>query len=309
MTHRPATDGERWAADALTTLRDGRFTPTAISRFLTASLQRANGTRTQRPALVRQARRWIIAGTLGTLAARETATRHGKPVPTRGTLIAWLTAVALMLDWHLGMVEGNAGEPREQLSAADALTLTRAAIAPFARAAPPDADLYLLLLAVAGITDLLDGPLARSQGGGTRFGRDFDSLADSAFRMAAIHGARRQGWIGDSAHHALAVRQTLLGTHAVLNWFARSHRPATDTSPIVRWHVPLLLAGLGAGARGHGRAAGGLLHAAALVGSIVTCASTTSTANTVGEPFGECGWSEERQAHVQPREYRIRGIR
>ena len=268
MTHLPATDGERWAADALTTLRDGRFTPPAIRCFLKASLQRANVTRTQRPALARQARRWIIAGTLGALAARETATRYGKPVPTRGALIAWLTIVALMLDLHLGMVEGHDGEPCEHLSAADALTLIRAAVAPFARAAPPDADLYLLLLAVAGIADLLDGPLARSHSGGTRFGRDFDSLADSAFRMAAIHGARRQGWIEDGAYRAHVIRQTLLALNATRYWFAHSHRPPPVASPITRWHVPLLFAALATGSRGHPRTATALLHVAATAGTV-----------------------------------------
>jgi phosphatidylglycerophosphate synthase len=268
MTDRAATDGERWAADALTALREDRFTGPAISHFLSASLERAASTRKRRRALVRQSRRWIITGTLATMVGRETANHRGKPVPTRGALIAWLTAVALMLDWHLGMVEGHDGEPREQLTLADALTLIRAAIAPFAQAAPPDARLYLLLLAVAGITDLADGRLARSRRGGTRFGRDFDSLADSAFRMAALKGARRQGWIGDSAHHALTLRQMLLAVHAIYCWFARSHRPPPAVSPTTRWHVPVLLAALATGARGHPRAATTLLHVAATAGTI-----------------------------------------
>ncbi len=267
MTQRATTEGERWAADALTALRADHFAPPAIGRFLRASRERAASTREQRPELARQARRWSIVGALGTLTAREAAAQRGRPMPTRGALIAWLAAVALMLDWHLGMVEGHGGDPREQLSAADALTLTRATIAPFAYAAPADTQLYLVLLAAGAVTDLVDGPLARASGGATRFGRDFDSLADSAFRMAAIRGARRHGWIGGSAHHALALRQTLLGIHAAWGWFARSHRPRSVASPLTRWHVPLLFAALATGAGGRSRHATFLLHVAALAGT------------------------------------------
>jgi phosphatidylglycerophosphate synthase len=115
--------------------------------------------------------------------------------------------MVLMLDWHLGMVEGIDGQPREKLSLADALTLSRAAAAPFAASAPPDTPLYLTLLAFAGVTDLMDGRLARHRGP-TRFGRDFDTLADLAFRQAALRGARRAGWVSPGPVRVLAARQT-----------------------------------------------------------------------------------------------------
>jgi hypothetical protein len=243
---RPLTAGEQWVADELTVLRGAGFTPTALTAFLRASFARSAKTRTNRPVLARQAHRWIIAGTLGTIAVRETAERLDKPVPSRGTLVSWMALEALMLDWHLGMLESPAGDSRDLLSSADALTLARIAVAPLAAAAPPDRTWFILLLAVAGASDLLDGQLAR-RAGPTRFGRDFDSLADLAFRAAAMRGARREGWIDRRAYRLLTARQAGFTCRALWHWFARSQRPP-DQQRLARWHVPLLLGGLAAGA-------------------------------------------------------------
>ncbi len=148
-----------------------------------------------------------------------------------------------MLDWHLGMVQEQQGEFRGRLSTADALTLSRAALAPFAAAAPPDGPWFMLLLALAGASDLLDGQLARRTAP-TRFGRDFDTLADLVFRAAAIRGAARAGWIPPPPVRALLARQLLLTTGAAWHWFAHSHRPPLDTARLARWDAPPLLAGL-----------------------------------------------------------------
>ncbi|MGI8862901.1 MAG: CDP-alcohol phosphatidyltransferase family protein [Solirubrobacteraceae bacterium] len=172
-----------------------------------------------------------------------------------------------MLDWHLGMVEGIDGEPREKLSAADALTLSRAAAAPFAGSAPPDTSLYLALLAFAGLTDLLDGQLAR-RGGPTRFGRDFDPLADLAFRTAALRGARRAGWVSSGPVRALAGRQALLVCGSAWSWFADARRPPLDEARLARWDAPPLIAGLALVALGRRRPGGVLISTAAIIGGV-----------------------------------------
>jgi phosphatidylglycerophosphate synthase len=179
----------------------------------------------------------------------------------------WLALEAIMVDWHLGMLESPSGKRRDALSAADALTLIRAAAAPLAAAAPPDAAWFILLLGVAGATDLLDGQLAR-RNGVTRFGRDFDSLADLAFRTAAIHGAHREGWVDRVTHRVLTGRQVLFAGRALWNWFARSRRPAPDPSPLSRWHVPLMLGGLAISATRKPGAGSFLLRASTVVGSL-----------------------------------------
>ncbi|WP_249011910.1 CDP-alcohol phosphatidyltransferase family protein [Conexibacter sp. DBS9H8] len=237
-----ATAGEQWAADALTDLRRDGFAPAAVGRFLTRSVQRARESRLARPDLARQSLRWQAIGTLLLLAVRERAVAGGRPQPTRAELVTWLVLVGRMLDWHLGMLESDAGVPRERLDTADALMLGRAAIAPFIAAAPPDADTFMALIGAGALSDLLDGRLARRRGP-TRLGRDFDSLADSAFRIAAISGARRAGWIGPTVTRLHLARQSWLGLGAAWQWFGHSTRPAVPEAT-VRWHVPLLLGGL-----------------------------------------------------------------
>lgn len=262
------SEGERWALDALTSLRRRRFAPTATVAFLRDSLRRAGETSGRRPGLAAQARLWTGIGVAGSLAVREAAACSRRPVPDRGPLLGWLVAVALMLDWHLGMVEGLDGLPTERLSAADALTLSRAVAAPFVAAAPPDRAWFLLLLACAGVTDLLDGWLARIGPGPTRFGRDLDSLADAAFRIAASRGARRVGWIDGGAERTLVARQLLFLAAALWHWFGRSERPPAHNRTAARLHVPLLLAGLASGAIGRPRVASRLLRVAAAVGGV-----------------------------------------
>ncbi|MEA2191378.1 MAG: hypothetical protein QOI73_1499, partial [Solirubrobacteraceae bacterium] len=52
-----------------------------------------------------------------------------------GAFCAWWALTWLMLDWHIGMVETEAGEPRN-LGPADACTLLRVWLAPAAAARP-----------------------------------------------------------------------------------------------------------------------------------------------------------------------------
>jgi len=263
---RVLTDGEQWAADALTALRADRFAPRAVARFLRESLDRATETRARRGQLARQARLWSLGGAGAAFGLREALALRGVGAPSRHALVSWCAVDALMLDWHLGMVQEQQGESRARLSTADALTLSRGALAPFAAAAPPDGPWFMLLLALAGASDLLDGQLARRMGP-TRFGRDFDTLADLAFRAAAIRGAARASWLPPPAVRALLGRQLLLTTGAAWHWFAHSHRPPLDTARLARWDAPPLLAGLALGARGKRTAAGAFVTLAAGIGA------------------------------------------
>jgi phosphatidylglycerophosphate synthase len=197
---------------------------------------------------------------------RRAVVRRGARPPSARSLAAWWLTLALMLDWHLGMVQGLEGETRERLSVADALTLSRAAAAPFVAAAPRDTSLYLALLAFAGLTDLLDGRLARRDGP-TRLGRDFDPLADLVFRAAALRGARQAGWVSPGPVRVLAARQALLACGSAWSWFAHARRPPLDEARLARWDAPPLIAGLALAALGRPRPAGTLISLAAIVGT------------------------------------------
>ena len=179
MTTQP-TDGEQWAREALEHLRDDAFTPAAISRFLAASHRRACEARAARPALARQSRTWTGVGAGAWCALAALGVQPYRRRVASG--LAWWSGVALMLDWHLGMVETEDGHPR-RLGPADALTLLRAWLIP---AVADDLDPRLVTIAAA--TDALDGIAARATRP-TRAGRDLEGLVDAALYLAALRTA------------------------------------------------------------------------------------------------------------------------
>jgi len=100
--------------------------------------------------------------------------------------LSWWIATAVMLDWHIGMLESEDGR-HHNLGPADALTLTRAWLVPVVADTPAP---VLVLLGAA--TDLLDGPIARATVP-TRAGRDLEGLVDACFAAGALRGLVRRG--------------------------------------------------------------------------------------------------------------------
>jgi phosphatidylglycerophosphate synthase len=237
---RPLTAGELWTADALLELRRGRYRPDAWLRFVRDSLRRSSQTRRARPRLASQSRRWGLTGALAwLLACRATRDRHEPPLPPIAGLAWWLT-VWQMLDWHLGMAEGGDGRPRARLSNADAVTLVRFWLVPVLPAAASSPAALPAVILAGGVTDWLDGALARRDGR-TRLGRDLDSTADLAFVMAAALAGRRAGRITPLAFRALAVRQIAGVVLAAVAMFGRARRPAIRAR---RWGAMPRIAGL-----------------------------------------------------------------
>jgi phosphatidylserine synthase len=144
--------GSRTATNQLLAeLRDGRWRPSAWSRFLAGAVRRS----------VRQARQRPRA------LAEITALHAGFAVLARGgrkwTVVSWALAAT-----HLGMLEG-----RRSIGWADAVTLTRANL-------PTIADGWWLPILALG-SDVADGRLARGLGTASPFGASADALADAAF--------------------------------------------------------------------------------------------------------------------------------
>ena len=243
---RGATDGERWAREELRRLLAARFSPAAQARFLAASGRRAREVRAARPALARQSRRWLIAGAAGWCALAAAGLEPYRRRLASG--LGWWAAVAVMLDWHLGMVETERGEPRP-LGAADALTLGRAWLVP----AIAD-DLHPGLLVIATATDVLDGLAARATAP-TRAGRDLEGVVDAAVLLAALRAAARTGRLPGAAI-ALETTRVAAGTaYAARAYFARAEAPDPTVTRAARVSTPLRVAGLaaaGAGRRGWG---------------------------------------------------------
>ena len=147
---------------------------------------------------------------------------------TVGGLVWWLS-VWQMLDWHLGMAEGGDAQMRSRLSRADAISLCRFWLIPVLPAARSSRWLPALIL-LGGVTDWLDGVLARRDGR-TRLGRDLDTTADLAFIATAAVSARQAGRIGPFAYRALGARYGLGLVLALAAVFGRARRPAIRARP------------------------------------------------------------------------------
>lgn len=237
---RPLTEGERWVAEALLDLRRERYRPAAWGRFIERSLQRAAEARRDRPRLARQARIWGLSGAAAWIAACRAANRRGEIPLGRVTGLAWWASVWKMLDWHLGMAEGGDGVPRDRLSGADAVTLSRFWLVPLLPPMRTRARWFPALIVAGGLSDWLDGALARRRGR-TRLGRDLDTTADVAFLATAAGAAAAADRLPAPGAWALAGRYaagTLVALGAV---FGRARRPAVRARP---WGGALRVGGL-----------------------------------------------------------------
>jgi phosphatidylglycerophosphate synthase len=238
---RPLTAGERWTAQALNDLRRRGYRPRAWQRFLTDSFTRARDTRRSRPGLARQSRNWGLTGAAAWLTACRLADGHtAVTLPRRAGLVWWL-AVWQMLHWHLGMAEDDDGRPSERLSPADAVTLARFWLVPVLPAARHSNHALAIIIVGGGLTDALDGRVAR-RGGSTRLGRDLDTTADLAFALTAGACTRAAGRLPTAASWALGARYALGVALSLAAAFGRARRPAIRARP---WGAALRLAGLG----------------------------------------------------------------
>jgi phosphatidylglycerophosphate synthase len=174
-----------------------------------------------------------------------------------------------MLHWHLGMVESPSGKVRA-LSAADALTVLRLALVPFAAVAAPSGPLFLALLTAGGATDLADGPLAR-RAGVTRLGRDLDPAADIAFLLAATRAARHARWLPGPAAGLIALRFLAPAATLTVGYFKHARRPPAERFSDTSWTSPLIYSGLAASALGR-RSVGAALVTGGSLAAIVTLA-------------------------------------
>ena len=272
------TAGEQWAADELAQLRTGGFTPRALAAFLVASDRRAREVRRDRPALARRARAWDLTGAVAYVAVLRPGRGSGRGPRAAVATAAWWTTVALMLDWHLGMVESTAGEPRN-LGAADALTLARAWLVPLIAAGPEPA---LVLLAAA--TDALDGPLARASVP-TRAGRDLEGLVDLAVLSAGLSAASRRGTVAPAVLALELARVSAGFAYGVAAYFARAQPPATWVLRAGRATTPVRAAGLLAATSGRRGAANVLVgggSAASL--ALLTIAARAARAGAATTP-------------------------
>jgi phosphatidylglycerophosphate synthase len=263
------TDGQRWTREQLEVLRERRFSPRALAAFLLASQRRANKVSAVRAELMRQARRWTCVGVAPWLALAVGGSGDARARARAGLL--WWAACALMLDWHLGMVETLDGR-QCRLGPADALTLARAWVVPLAWERPTP-----LTCAVAGLSDAVDGPLARRRGP-TRVGSDFDWIVDACFAAAALHGAAQHRLLERWALRSEAAWLSLGVARALHAYFIGLQEPDRSISRPARAFGPLRMAGLFAGAAGRRREGSACLGGGALASLAVSAHELTRRA-------------------------------
>ncbi|MHB8657320.1 MAG: hypothetical protein ACYC91_05100 [Solirubrobacteraceae bacterium] len=248
------TAGERWTRDQLRSLHRGRFSPAAVGAFLLASQRRANEARAVRPELARQAAAWTMVGALASVSC---GIRGGWD--RRRTLggLGWWSLCGLMLDWHLGMVETIDGRSRN-LGVADALTLVRAWLVPLAWNRPRTGS-----CALAALTDLLDGPLARYTEP-TRAGRDLEGLVDACFAISALHGAGTQDMLARPAVRAESLRIVLGTMYGMRTYFLGIAAPDAAVTRAARPLSGLRAGGLLLATAGHRACASWLVGTSAI---------------------------------------------
>jgi phosphatidylglycerophosphate synthase len=252
---RALTDGERWTATELASLRLGRYLLSAWIAFLSHSLRRSAEARTARFELAQQARRWGVVGGGAWILAWFWGQRRRGPRPPLAAGLLWWFSAWQMLDWHLGMAEGGDGIPRPRFGRADAVTMTRIWLVPLLPALAVTPRRLVAMIALGGVSDGLDGALARRDGR-TRLGRDLDTFADLFFIQSATHAARRARRLGPLGAVAVATRHLAgvgLAGGAVL---ARARRPAIRAR---RSGALLRFGGLTLAAAGHERSGTALL--------------------------------------------------
>jgi phosphatidylglycerophosphate synthase len=246
-------------------LASKRYAPRAIGDFLTASRRRSAAVARERPVLVRQAGRWFVVGLVPWAVV---ARRRGRGCA--GVGVGWWTACGAMLYWHLGMFETPDGRPRP-LGGADALTLTRAWLVALAWDRPTP-----LLCGVGGLTDALDGVLAR-RGEPTRAGRDLEGLVDSCLAVATLRGCARHEMLAPAAVRAEALRLGVGAAYSTASYFGLLRPPDRAVLAAGRSLSPLRVVSLVLGAGGR-RTLGSVLLGAGAVAAVLDASAAAAAA-------------------------------
>jgi phosphatidylglycerophosphate synthase len=212
------TEGEAWARELLRELRTDGYRARAWARFFGRSFERARTTRRTRR---REHRQIFLAGAAG--LAVWAAVASVRPLLALAGTLWWLLAIA-MLDWHLGMLEDSQGRPLHRLGLPNLLSLGRAAVVPVLPVASP--ALLVAILIPAGLTDAIDGPLARRRGEETRLGVWLDVGVDTLVLSAAAVGAARHGLVPWWAATLVLGRQALPWLAVTLAYFIHAAPPS-----------------------------------------------------------------------------------
>lgn len=192
-------------------LRAQRYTPDAWAGMVATSWRMARETARGHPRLVLSWQRTATGLAVGTGVALVAEALFGGAAARSATVRA-VSGAALCLGYsvgdtyvHLGMNHDSVGSPlHDTLGAPTILTLARCSVAGLlwgrlAGGAPASRRSLALALAMAGLTDIADGQLARRTHHATQLGAYLDSMADFSVALVVTLtlAARRAlpGWL------------------------------------------------------------------------------------------------------------------
>jgi cardiolipin synthase len=234
------TAGEAWARQLVAELRADHYRVRAWLRFLARSFERARTTRQKRRREHRQA---MLLGAAG--LAVWVAVAFFRPwLAFAGAL--WWTVVVAMLDWHLGMLEDDDSRPLPRLGLPNVLTIFRLGLMPALPLVSP--VLLSALLIPVGLSDVIDGPLARRRGEDTRLGVWLDGSADTLALSAAAVGAARHGLLPWWTVWLVVARQAAPWLLVSLAYLLRASAPPVTRPVSAKAAGAILFAGLLLGA-------------------------------------------------------------
>jgi phosphatidylglycerophosphate synthase len=197
---------------------------------------RARATRVER---AREHRQTLLTGAAGLAVWAAVAGIH--PWLALAGTAWWLLAIA-MVDWHLGMLEDESGQPLRRLGLPNLLSLARAAIVPVFLVAAP--ALLAAILILAGASDAIDGRLARARGEETRLGLWLDGGADALMLSAAAVGAARHDLLPWWAAALVLGWHSLQALAVALAYLLRARSPRRAASAWARVPGLVLFVGL-----------------------------------------------------------------
>lgn len=230
------------ALDLLDELRTARYSPSAWIRFVAHAWSAARQTAHTHPQLVRSWRRvaagLVLAEAVALSAEARAGGQNGLAAAQRAAPGAALCLAYTLGDTyvHLGMNHEACGEPlRDILGLPSTLTLARSATAGILFGhllgrAPANKAVMSLALAVAGVTDIADGQIARRTGRVTRLGAYLDSEADFGAALALTLTLLSRGDLPRWLSAVLLARWLTPFTYALFVYFGLARRvPISST--------------------------------------------------------------------------------
>lgn len=184
----------------LVDLRQSGFRPSAWVRYVRRSLRLARESAFERPSVVRSIALVGVVGFIVLLMASLVLVFTAE----RSLAIQVFTRCGIVLLFGLAVAAGHVrllvrpdGRSVDRFNPANILTLSRLVVIPAMLAFLSHGHLRLALLAylAGGLTDVLDGWLARRHGDATDFGRVFDPVVDILFNTALFAGLYSVGLI------------------------------------------------------------------------------------------------------------------